>query len=37
MYGNTLEAYRTDKFTNFLESPLGIDSFQSLIQVEPVK
>jgi peptide/nickel transport system substrate-binding protein len=37
MYGNILEAYRTDKFTNFLESPLGIDSFQSLIQVESVK
>jgi peptide/nickel transport system substrate-binding protein len=36
-YGNALEAYRTDKFTNFLVSPLGLDSFQSLLQVEPVK
>lgn len=36
-YGNALEAYRSDKFTNFLDSPLGIDSFQSLMQVELVK
>lgn len=36
-YGNDLEAYRSDKFTNFLNSPLGITSFQSLLQVEPVK
>ncbi len=36
-YGNDLEAYRSDKFTNFLDSPLGIASFQSLMQVEPVK
>ncbi|RPH61983.1 MAG: ABC transporter substrate-binding protein [Chloroflexi bacterium] len=36
-YGNALEAYRSDKFTNFLISPLGIASFQSLMQVEPVK
>ncbi len=36
-YGNDLEAYRSDKFTNFLNSPLGIASFQSLLQVEPVK
>ncbi len=35
-YGNILQAYRTDKFTNFLESPIGIDSFQSLLQVEAV-
>jgi peptide/nickel transport system substrate-binding protein len=36
-YGNALEAYRSDKFTNFLISPLGIASFQSLMRVEPVK
>jgi peptide/nickel transport system substrate-binding protein len=36
-YGNALEAYRTDKFANFLISPLGIAAFQSLMQVEPVK
>lgn len=36
-YGNILQAYRSDRFTGFVESPLGIDSFQSLLNVEPVK
>jgi peptide/nickel transport system substrate-binding protein len=36
-YGNILQAYRLDKFTGFVESPLGLDSFQSLMNVEPVK
>ena len=36
-YGNILQAYRSDRFTGFIESPLGIDSFQSLLNVEPVK
>jgi peptide/nickel transport system substrate-binding protein len=36
LYGNVLEAYRSDRFKNFIESPLGIDSYQSLLVVEPV-
>ncbi|MFN3307977.1 MAG: ABC transporter substrate-binding protein, partial [Anaerolineales bacterium] len=36
-YGNILQAYRSDHFTGFIESLLGIDSFQSLMNVEPVR
>lgn len=36
-YGNILQAYRSDHFTGFIESVLGIDSFQSLMNVEPVR
>ncbi len=36
-YGNILQAYRSDRFTGFLESPLGLDSFQSILVVEPVQ
>ena len=36
-YGNILQAYRSDRFTGFIESPIGIDSFQSLMNVEPVQ
>ena len=36
-YSDALEAYRSDRFTNFLESPLGLDSAFSLMQVEPVQ
>jgi peptide/nickel transport system substrate-binding protein len=36
-YGNILQAYRSDHFTGFVQSPLGIDSFQSLMNVEPIK
>ncbi len=36
-YGNILQAYRSDRFTGFIESILGIDSFQSLMNVEPVQ
>jgi peptide/nickel transport system substrate-binding protein len=36
-YEKLLQAYRSDRFTSFIESPLGIESAQSLLQVEPVK
>ncbi|PWH13002.1 MAG: hypothetical protein DDG60_11355 [Anaerolineae bacterium] len=36
-YDNTLQAYRSDRFTGFIQYPAGIDSFQSLMNVEPVK
>jgi ABC-type transport system substrate-binding protein len=36
-YGNILQAYRSDHFSGFIESVLGIDSFQSLMNVEPVR
>ena len=37
-YADTLQAYRTDRFKNFIESPiLTIESAASLRQVEPVK
>lgn len=36
-YGQILQAYRSDHFTGFIESVLGIDSFQSLMNVEPVR
>jgi len=36
-YDQSLEAYRTDRFTGFIESPLGIAISLSLQQVEPVK
>lgn len=36
-YGNILQAYRSDRFTGFVESVLGIDGFQSLMNVEPVR
>jgi peptide/nickel transport system substrate-binding protein len=36
-YERTLEAYRSDRFKNFIDSPLGIEISLSLRQVEPVK
>ena len=36
-YEKLLQAYRSDRFTGFIESPLGIDIAQSFIKVTPVK
>jgi peptide/nickel transport system substrate-binding protein len=36
-YEKMLQAYRSDRFTGFIESPLGIESAQSLLNVELVK
>jgi peptide/nickel transport system substrate-binding protein len=36
-YQDLLRAYRSDRFTGFIESPIGIEAFQSLIQVKPVQ
>ncbi|MEW5871471.1 MAG: ABC transporter substrate-binding protein [Chloroflexota bacterium] len=36
-YEDLLQAYRTDRFTGFIESALGIEISLSLVQVEPVK
>jgi peptide/nickel transport system substrate-binding protein len=36
-YSNILQAYRSDRFSGFLESPIGIDSFQSMLNIEPVR
>jgi peptide/nickel transport system substrate-binding protein len=36
-YEKMLQAYRSDRFTGFIESPLGIESAQSLLQVQLVK
>lgn len=36
-YENLLQAYRTDRFTGFIESPLGIEANESLLNVEPIK
>jgi peptide/nickel transport system substrate-binding protein len=36
-YDDGVEAYRTDRFTGFIESPIGILACISLQQVEPVK
>ena len=36
-YEDLLQAYRTDKFTGFIESQLGIEATESLMNVEPVK
>jgi len=36
-YEKILQAYRSDRFMGFIESTLGIESAQSLLQVEPVK
>jgi peptide/nickel transport system substrate-binding protein len=36
-YEKLLQAYRSDRFTGFIESPLGIEVGVSLINVEPVK
>lgn len=35
-YDDVLQAYRSDRFTGFIEHPTGIDAFQSLMNVEPV-
>lgn len=35
-YEDLLRAYRSDHFTGFIESPIGIEAFQSILQVEPV-
>ncbi|MFO7584608.1 MAG: ABC transporter substrate-binding protein [Anaerolineales bacterium] len=36
-YDDVLQAYRSDRFSGFIEYPTGIDAFQSLMNVEPVK
>lgn len=36
-YSKYLQAYRSDRFTNFIESPLGLDDDASLGQVKPVQ
>ena len=36
-YEDYLQAYRSDKFKGFIESPLGIETQASLLQLEPVK
>lgn len=36
-YDDVLQAYRSDRFTGFIEYPTGIDAFQSLMNVEPVQ
>jgi peptide/nickel transport system substrate-binding protein len=36
-YEKLLQAYRSDRFTGFIESPLGIDIAQSFMNVTPVK
>jgi peptide/nickel transport system substrate-binding protein len=36
-YEDVLQAYRTDRFTGFIISPLGIESSFSMTQVAPVK
>jgi hypothetical protein len=36
-YDDNLQAYRTDRFKNFIESPLGLETAESLLQVEPVQ
>ena len=36
-YENMLQANRSDRFTGFIESPLGIEATQSLLNAQPVK
>ncbi len=36
-YEKRLQAYRSDRFTGFIESPIGIEAGLSLLNVEPVK
>jgi len=36
-YEKLLQAYRSDRFTGFIESPIGIEVGVSLLHVEPVK
>jgi peptide/nickel transport system substrate-binding protein len=36
-YEDMLQAYRSDRFTGFIESPLGLESTQSLVNIEPLK
>jgi peptide/nickel transport system substrate-binding protein len=36
-YEQYLQAYRSDRFTGFIESPLGIEAGLSLLNVEPVQ
>lgn len=36
-YENLLQAYRSDRFTGFIESPLGIEIGLSMVNVEPVQ
>jgi peptide/nickel transport system substrate-binding protein len=36
-YESLLQAYRSDRFTGFIESPIGIESGLSLLNVEPVQ
>lgn len=36
-YEDMLQAYRSDRFSGFIESPLGIEGTASLLNIEPVK
>ncbi|GAB4542914.1 MAG: ABC transporter substrate-binding protein [Anaerolineales bacterium] len=36
-YEKLLQAYRTDRFSSFIESPLGIEARESLMRVKPVQ
>ena len=36
-YSKSLEAYRSDRFQGFIESPLGMDDDSSLLKVQPVQ
>jgi len=36
-YEDILQAYRSDRFKGFIESPIGIEAGLSLVQVEPVQ
>jgi len=36
-YEKMLQAYRSDRFTGFVESPLGIEALDSILNVEPVQ
>jgi len=37
VYEDMLQVYRSDRFTGFIESPLGLESTESLLSIEPVK
>ncbi|MCX6068269.1 MAG: hypothetical protein NT121_21390, partial [Chloroflexi bacterium] len=36
-YEDMLQAYRSDRFTGFIESPLGLESTESLVSIQSVK
>lgn len=37
VYEDMLQAYRSDRFTGFIESPLGIETAESLLNVQPIR